>query len=146
MLISPTIISYPELTIVPSLLLVDKDVAAAVDGLNTAFQVSTTRRNVQVTVADTFDISVQTPSVLREFDVSREVGLLRARSIDAGGMAQAFEALIQTLGEYREWWCNSACKILAEEGKEPAIDELDKLLFSLGKAIRLFPGASFPIS
>jgi hypothetical protein len=89
--------AYPDLVVTPHLLLVDKTVPASVAGLNTIFTVTTEGRNVAVTVAPEFDVTKLAPPVLREFDLSREIALLRGQPITAIGIAQTFEDFVALL-------------------------------------------------
>jgi hypothetical protein len=89
--------AYPDLVVTPHLLLVDKTVPASVAGLNTIFTVATEGRNVAVTVAPEFDVTKLAPPVLREFDLSREIALLRRQPITATGIAQTFEDFVALL-------------------------------------------------
>ena len=90
-------LAYPDLKITPCLLLVDKTVPASIPGLNSAFRVTTEGRNVTVTVDPTFDVRLLVPSILREFDASQEVVLIRNRLIDAADVAQTFEDFVSLL-------------------------------------------------
>ncbi|BAZ93741.1 uncharacterized protein FOKN1_1343 [Thiohalobacter thiocyanaticus] len=94
--------AHPEWTVTPHLMLLDTSVKSSIDGLGSSLTVTRDRGRLNVSIRDGFDISMQQPSLLRQHDVTDEVGILRSNPVETPAGEMDFVNLVDWLGDKLE--------------------------------------------